>query len=136
MNGFYGRGAQDAFYDFLALQLAREPIEVMRGFGYRWLCQNIDGLMSGSFSFAYAGGVTREIPLKTGEGTLPRVFYPVEAQSFERCITLSWQKKPGKPGEFGAILVEVTVRPKEKSRMRAFFSREGITLRGLITGHD
>ena len=37
MNQASNQSSMDAYYEFLAFSLAREPIEVFRGFGYDYL---------------------------------------------------------------------------------------------------
>ncbi|MGM0599686.1 MAG: type IV pilus modification PilV family protein, partial [Candidatus Rifleibacteriota bacterium] len=82
MNKASNEGSMDAYYEFLAFSLAREPIEIFRGFGYDSLEEIVDHNVS---------PVSR-YPL--GEADIDfdatsDLQYPAEARLFKREIELS-----------------------------------------------
>ena len=100
----------DAYYEFLATQLANEPIEVFRAVGYP-TCATLPG---------YPVGRVETIDNLDGR-------YPPEATMFEREITLDPSPAP---------LCHVTVRvfPRAGSGAHAWIrqGKEAIIIRGVI----
>lgn len=99
----------DAYYEFLAVQLAQEPIEVFRSVGYPE-CENLANYRIGSIE-----------PVSNQDGR-----YPVEVEMFERQITLTRQDP--------LCLVTVRVFPKADSSARAWMrqGKEAVIMRGVV----
>lgn len=104
------RQSMDAQYEFLALALAREPVEVLRSFGYDWLNE-------------YQAHPLPKFPLGTtqvkDEEVLQHAPYPADAHGFEREIVLSDVAEGAVKGK----KIEVRVRPLLQSRVAAWFRR-------------
>lgn len=105
----------DSYYEMVALSLAREPIEIFRGFGYDWLA-------------TYDSHPIDEFPTFTwkrvtgsGYSTNQR---PVETEVFQRHIALEQVEEAGIP----AIRVRVSIAPVGVS----WLTQNEITLEGLI----
>lgn len=112
------RGSQDAYYEFMAFSLAKEPIEIFRGFGYHWLSE-------------YEKHPLPPFPLDwapISDSQLGMVLHPAEAASFRRTISLT---KVGNDRTRG-IRVRVTVAPVGLSRVMAWLSRDEVTMEALI----
>ncbi len=109
-------GAMDAQFEFLAVQMALEPIEVFRGLGAAWVKD-------------YHAHPLPEFPLGTnviepGRGVLHR---PVDCALFEREITLTPVSAP-----VAGVLVEVRVRPRGATRAQVWLRREEVAMTALL----
>jgi len=118
--GFANRMTADLYLENLALSLAKEPLEVFRGFGYRW-------------TLAYRDHPSLpEFPLKKAPVVLPPsspLAHPAEAVFFQREITIEDVSVDGQEG----LRVRVEVTPVGQSRAQAFLSRkEGVVMETLI----
>ena len=113
----------NAYLGFLATQLAHEPIEVFRGFGYRWLEE-------------YEKHPLEQYPIhqKHDLGSLANADeYPNQARDFERYIALTHEETPLPNGKIvKAFRVSVSVSPKKKSWAESWLTRSEITLESLI----
>lgn len=121
LNSSSNRGTMDAYYEFMALSLAQEPIEIFRGFGYHWLCD----------LEARRIAAPPEYPLEWSEihdQTFSEVSYPSEACLFQRHIGLT----PVEKGGVKAIRVKVRVGPRAQTRAMAWLSRTEVALEALI----
>lgn len=102
----------DSYYEFLALQIAQEPIEVFRTVG-----------------FPACEGLTADYPLDspTPVSDGGRGLYPLEAAMFERTITIDKSNAP-------IYLVTVEVSPREKTKARTWMrkAKTAVTLKGII----
>ncbi|MBF0407196.1 MAG: hypothetical protein HQM10_07575 [Candidatus Riflebacteria bacterium] len=112
------KSSMDAYYELLALQLAQEPIEIFRTFGYMWLS-------------TYSTHTLPAYPLDTwnpvSSPAIGGIQYPPEASLFQRKITL-------KPitGAINAVKVKVQIAPKELSRVKIWLSQSDISVEALI----
>ena len=115
MNRTSTRAAMDSYYEMVALSLAREPIEIFRGFGYDWLA-------------AYDSHPLEDFPPFTWKPVTSAAFSthqrPVETEIFQRHIALENIVEAGVP----AIRVRVSIAPVGSS----WLTRSEITLEGLI----
>ncbi|RCK79322.1 MAG: hypothetical protein OZSIB_0193 [Candidatus Ozemobacter sibiricus] len=109
-------GAMDAWFEFLAVQLALEPIEVFRGFGATWVKD-------------YRAHPLPEFPLGVTaiEPRRGALHWPADATLFEREITLTPVEEPV-PG----VLVEVRVRPRGATRAQVWLRREEVVMSALL----
>jgi len=119
LNSSSNRTFMDAYYEFLACQLAKEPIEVFRAFGYRWL-------------LTYQNHELPDYPLNewksfAGDKLDPST-HPPEVAYFERRIELIQENQQFPP----AIKVVVTIRPSNESRIRTWLRRDPIKMEALI----
>jgi hypothetical protein len=106
------RGSFDAYYEMLAVTLAREPLEYFRGRGYLWMQRNLADLppkfAPGSF----------EVPVDGAE-------YPIEAGLFKREIDIE-----AGPGYFHVV---VRVLPRDAGRFSKLIGGNSeIVLQGMI----
>ena len=109
----------DTYYEFLAFSLAKEPVEVFRTFGYKWLCNYQEHpILKYQIDVGW-----QEI---TDEPGGPQ--HPFEANLFEREITVADAAYDG----VGAKRVVVRVRPKKLGRVDAWLSRDVVTFEALI----
>ncbi len=119
MNASSSRSSMDAYYKFQAVQLALEPIEVFRSFGYEWLTD-------------YAGHQLAQFPVGKRVDITDPAFgglqHPAECGMFQREITLT----PVTGGGLRAIRVTVRVTPRHQSRARTFLLRNDIVMESLV----
>lgn len=112
VNSSSNRMTMDSYFEFLALQIVQEPIEVFRAVGYP-ACMNLS-----------------QYPIDTPGPVLnDRGLYPVEATMFDRTISLDTGKLP-------LCLVTVTVSPRSNSQAKMWTSnkrRQGsVTIKAII----
>ncbi|MBI3039098.1 prepilin-type N-terminal cleavage/methylation domain-containing protein [bacterium] len=120
VTSFSTREAMDTYYQFLAVSLAKEPIEVFKSFGYQFLNDYDKHPLKN-----YPIGPT----VITYSDDSPGV-YPLEATMFEREIIIGPESEEGK---VKARKITVFVRPIPKSRVAAWFSRHNdVKLESLI----
>lgn len=123
LNSSSNRSSMDAYYEFMATELALEPLEVFRSFGYEWVKQ-------------YPGNVMNSYPLHDFEDITSPLNgsgfqYPAEASLFQRKITL--QELRGTGATPNAMRVRVEVIPKGDGRASAWLLRkEPIRMETLI----
>ncbi len=130
MNQMSNRGSMDAYYEFLAFSLAREPIEVYRNFGYDYLLSLTTGHSPLKF---YPIGKTS---LKQFVG-IPgyELDYPAEAAMFDREIILRPININSDGATINAIKITVLVslaNLEGKSRAQAWMSRQEVKLESII----
>jgi hypothetical protein len=122
LNRLSNKMTMDSYYEFMALQLAREPIEIFRGFGYSRL-KSLDTSPLPDF------------PLEETKNLkdLPPKWYPRETGAFHRQISLKheeWTRPDGKISR--AFRVKVTVGPSHESWVKTWLTRQTIVLESLI----
>lgn len=120
LSSMSNRQTMDAYYEFLALQLALEPIEVFRALGYHRLKE-----YSAQPFDMYPLGLN-EVRDAHGGG----IVHPVEASSFMRDISLEMLDNRDNPLVNG-IKVTVRVIPKVRSRIAAWLI-QGVTVEALV----
>lgn len=123
MNQSANQNSMDAYYEMLAFSLAREPIEVFRGFGYETsvkICRNNE--LSPSL---YKVGELVDIEYN------PEIDlqYPVDAENFQRYIEL--EERVSK-NNAKYVNIRVTVAPKGLSKAEIWFSRKSVMLESAI----
>ncbi|GAB4271472.1 MAG: hypothetical protein Kow0029_09200 [Candidatus Rifleibacteriota bacterium] len=122
MNRSSNQGSMDAYYEFLAFSLAREPIEIFRGFGYDILKEIKDGNISPPAR--YPVGAMTDITWDP----LSELQYPAEASLFQREIDLTEVST----GNLNAIKIKVTVAAKGQSRVDVWMRRKSVSLESLV----
>lgn len=122
MNKASNEGSMDAYYEFLAFSLAREPIEIFRAFGYDCLEDIVDGNISPPSRYP-VGGFTDVNFDSTSD-----LQYPAEARLFERKIELSKESS----GDLNAIKIKVTVSAKGSSKVDVWMRRNSVSLESLV----
>ena len=114
------RGALDAYHQNLAIELAREPIEILRGFGYSRL-RTYDQHPLGKYPVNSGFHAILDSPGEPDQ-------HPPAAREFERRISLSQIEAAG----YRAIRLEVQVRPHKQSRLEKQTGGGSISLQALI----
>lgn len=100
----------DAYYEFLAVQLAQEPIEIFRAIGYP-ACTQLP---------QFKIGIIEDISAGNG-------LYPAEVEMFGRLITLNTSDFP-----FCTVTVEVFPKPSTQGRLWTRKGRPIINITGVI----
>lgn len=121
LNQSSNQSSMDAYYETLAFSLAREPIEVFRGFGYNTVHKIYKGEI---ISPIYKIGNYESIE-NDPERTLQ---YPFEAENFQRRVDLEENTSDG----LKYIKITVTVSRKGKSKAENWLSRKDIVLESCI----
>ena len=122
MNRSSNQGSMDAYYEFLAFSLAREPIEIFRGFGYKCLKEIADGNVSPPSR--YPVGAFANIDFDA----MSDLQYPSEARLFQRQIELT----PVNSGNLNGIRIKVTVAAVGQSKVDVWMSRKSVSLEALV----
>jgi hypothetical protein len=120
LNTFSSRSSLDAYYELIAFQLAREPIEVFREFGHRWLERNYLETLHPLPEFPPTRVNLEEIdPLA--------LRYPAESRAFYREIEV--HRCASGPG----IQVTVRIGPRASGRLQYWLrAAKAIELRAMI----
>ena len=118
MTGQANRSSMDANFEFLALNLAREPLDAFRGFGYDWL-QEYEKHPLPAFPLGWSPIVDSDLGM---------VLHPAECSEFLRYISLHPVEEQGTR----AIRVHVEVTPAGQSQAMAWFMRRGVSLETLV----
>jgi prepilin-type N-terminal cleavage/methylation domain-containing protein len=121
LNSSSNQAYMDAYYEFLAFQLAREPLEVFRAFGYQWLVHYSEHELLPNYP------VGQWVDLKMIKESLPR-YFPQEVGFFKREISLVHLDNVTPR----AVKVKVVVAPTEGSKIDRWLKRDRIELEGLI----
>ena len=119
-NSMSNRSSMDTHYEFLAFQLAREPIEAFRAYGYEWAK---DACEKGRCGSVITLGSWQPIV----DGGADGIRYPSECHSFKRRIVMT--KIPGPPD---LIRVEVEVAPKDSTRAEEWLTQAQVKMVGLM----
>ncbi|MBF0406906.1 MAG: hypothetical protein HQM10_06110 [Candidatus Riflebacteria bacterium] len=119
MNYMSNRSSMDSYYEFLAMQLAEEPIEIFRIFGYTWLS-----------TYGTSHSIP-EYPLDMWKpvesGNMSGVQYPPEALLFKRKISL----RP-LTGRVKGIRIKVQVAPREQSTAKIWLSQSDVSMEAIV----
>jgi len=123
MNQASNQSSMDAYYEFLAFSLAREPIEVFRGFGYDYLASIV---FEGAAPPAWykVDDNFHDIPFDATAD----MQYPAEADLFQRNIKLASVSE----GNLKGIKIIVSVAVKGMSRAEIMMSRKSVTLESVV----
>ncbi len=120
------QGSMDAYYEKLALSLAREPIRIFRGLGFSW----IQDVRSGKLE-TKDGPILQTMPIgewfpieKARHG-----LYPAEAGAFLRRIDV---EGPLVKGSVRAFRVTATVVPVQNSKVDSWLSRNSVDFESLV----
>ena len=114
--------SMDAYYEMLAFSLAREPIEIYRGFGYETLSKiNKDNSLA--LPQYPIGKLTPIVfdPLQSNKG----IQYPPDAERFQRLIELNEDISRNNQKY---ISIRVTVMPLGLTKADIWLSRKSIIL--------
>lgn len=124
MNRGANRAAMDAYYEFLASSLAREPIEVFRGQGFQWLEKYQKGEIPTLEDYVLGETDLEDRPFA-------RIQRPPEAAGFRRRITVTPVQMPD--NSLKGFKVRVAVFPRASSRVSVWLSGGGeVALEALI----
>ena len=121
LNQQSSKGSMDAYYETLALSLAREPLEVFRGLGFAWLDDCLNGKVPPLAEFPFDDQVV-------GEDPASEFTYPTEASQFRRRIDVEPCSDQGLRG----YRIVVQVYPSGENFVQKWLSRKKIELRGVI----
>jgi prepilin-type N-terminal cleavage/methylation domain-containing protein len=114
------RGTLDVYYEFLAVSLAKEPLEYYRGRGFRWLKKNFQKQHESNDQF-----VLGKVYSFFGDGS----DYPCEAGLFQRKIEIT----PDDKDHPQVYEITVQVYPKDKNSFaRLIGGKDEVTLLGAI----
>ncbi len=118
--------SMDAYYEGLALSLAREPIEVLQGMGFGW----VEEYRKGNVNLS-GHAVLETCPYDEWFqiGKAQAGFYPAEAGDFKRFIAVDG---PLEDGGGRAWRVKVSIAPVSQTRVDTWLSRNEMTLEGLV----
>ncbi|MFZ5949220.1 MAG: type IV pilus modification PilV family protein [Candidatus Rifleibacteriota bacterium] len=122
MNRSSNQGSMDAYYEFLAFSLAREPIEIFRGFGYDCLKDIVNGNTSPPSHYPVGSFIDIDFD------AMSDMQYPAEARLFQRQIELTSISSGGLNG----IKIKVTVAARGQSKVDVWMSRKAVTLESLV----
>jgi type II secretory pathway pseudopilin PulG len=128
LNQNANKSSMDSYYEMLCFSLAREPIEVFRGFGYKTVLNIIND--SSNVPLAYRNSINKYADIVVdpngGEKDYP-FLYPVEASNFKRCIELKPMSKNG----INYINIVVKIAPIGTSKAENWL-RKVVTLESNI----
>ncbi len=116
----------DAYYEGLALSLAREPITLFKAFGYDWVQEYTSGKADLNQHFLLQG-----CPLGQwyAMDQIQSSYYPTEAGDFERRILVdAVTEDDGRK----CFLIRVEVAPKGHSQVDKWLSRETLAQEGQV----
>ncbi len=122
LNQSSNQSSMDAYYEILAFSLAREPIEVFRGFGYDTVLKICRGEISPAL---YKVGDYEAIEYNPGID----LQYPAEAENFQRKIDLEEKQSPD---GIKYVKIVVTVGVKGQSKAENWLSRKSVVLQSSI----
>jgi hypothetical protein len=114
------RGAMDSYFEFLAGQLAQEPIEILAPFGCRHLLKYHE--------HPHPDFPLQPTPLKDPESLIPPVFRPADASRFQRWINITPLEKDG----LRAVRIDVHVAPATESTVGTWLRRNVVTVSALV----
>ncbi|MBF0498495.1 MAG: prepilin-type N-terminal cleavage/methylation domain-containing protein [Candidatus Riflebacteria bacterium] len=115
LNSSSNRGAMDAYFELIGMQLAQEPIEIFQAFGYEWVEAYRDNLTD------YPISQWKDIPVSP--------LRPVEATLFQRRIELEQIQNDNGVSFYK---IRVLVAPKGENRVKNWLSRAEISMEAMI----
>lgn len=101
LNSFSQKESMDAYYETLGLALAKEPIEVFRAFGYKWLKKVKESEIPPLPNYP----IGEDKQVETTGVTDP---YPIEARFFKRKISIFPYGDRNTPSQALEVVVEVS----------------------------
>ena len=124
LNSASTRGSMDAYYEFMAFSLAREPIEIFRGFGYETLYEiyNDNSIAPAAYP------VNTFVKMRDIMNPMSQIQYPVDADMFKRRIDLEHVEENGMNG----IKISVTVAVVGQTRVELWMRNESVILETII----
>lgn len=114
----------DAYYQFLAFNLAKEPIEVFRAFGYDWL-ENYNSHVLAKYPAEFTSNPT---PQAIVDQSSDLDQHPFEAGLFQRSISLEKTTVAG----INAVKITVSVSPAGYNRVDVWLQKNLIKLSSVI----
>jgi prepilin-type N-terminal cleavage/methylation domain-containing protein len=119
------RSAMDSYFELLAVELAREPIEYFRGHGYAWIENNEENIPD-----RFKPQAVYKFPADGGK-------YPCEAGYFKREIELKKESSnsegTSQKSPVPYYWIRVRVVPQDLSKLAGFFNpNEGVALEANI----
>lgn len=127
MNRSSNQGSMDAYYEFLAFSLAREPIEIFRGFGYDCLKDIAENKVSPPSRYPVVGNPASGF-VDIEFDSMSDLQYPAEARLFQRKIELTDISS----GDLQGIKIKVTVAAKGQSKVDVWMSRKAVSLESMV----
>ena len=121
LNQSANKSSMDAYYEMLCFSLAREPIEIYRGFGYKTANDIIDNPELAPKQYPVNAGF-----VKIESNFEENIRYPEEAENFERQITLVH------PEGSNYVRIEVRIQPIGTSKADSWMRRNDISLESII----
>ncbi len=117
------RTSMNAYFNFLGSQVAREPIEILRGFGYHWAAGYLKHIPAEPYNFHLGEWVN----MSTLFDLHPEMF-PRPVKYFRRKVEIDIIKE-----DFPrALMVTVTVQPLDSSPLKIWLTRDEIVQKGMI----
>lgn len=126
MNRHSHLSSMDAYYEGIAMSVAREPLEIFRGMGYAWLDLYRQGkadLTESPLLKAFPHG--EWFDLAEAEPGL----YPAEACDLKRRIMVTPADAEGIKG----FAITVEIAPSRQTRVDTWLSRDFVTLKSYVT---
>ena len=111
LNQSSTKSSMDAYYEMLAFSLAREPIEVFRGFGY----DVVKGIYDKSIPCPKPYEIDKETKIEFNPNV--DLQYPADAENFTRYIHLEEVNDK-------CINITVTVSPKGQSKAESWLRKD------------
>ena len=127
LNSAAGSSSMDAYYEFLAFSLAREPIEIYRAMGYNVVSAIASGISPSLPNFPVNDGLG-QIGGDNPDVGMFEIQYPSESQHFMRRIDMTNVSNNGING----VRVTVTVAAVGQSRVAVWMQQDSVTLSTLI----
>ncbi|NLI74944.1 MAG: prepilin-type N-terminal cleavage/methylation domain-containing protein [Candidatus Riflebacteria bacterium] len=126
MNRHSHLSSMDAYYEGIAMSVAREPLEIFRGMGYAWLDLYRQGKadLSGSPVLQACPHGSWYNIADAEEG-----LYPSEACDLKRLITVAPADADGMKG----FQITVDVAPAQQTRVDTWLSRDVVTLKSFVS---
>ncbi len=120
LNQKANESSMDSYYEMLCFSLAREPIEVLRSFGYETVMKIKDnpGLMPKQYSDSFVDFA--DIDINPSDVDNYPFSYPNEALNFQRSITL----EDGSENGINYVKVTVIIQPRGSSKAESWMRQK------------
>ena len=127
LNQKANESSMDSYYEMLCFSLAREPIEVLRAFGYESVIKFIDNpeLLPKQYSDSIGDFADVKINIMD-KGDYP-FRYPQVATNFQRSITL----EPGEINGVKFVKVTVIIQPRGSTKAESWMRQKA----GLVNAN-